>query len=78
MLNLNPKQEKLQDVFGITKADMETLFSITKGFHKNDTLIISRVLQRLWIDEVMSDNVKCWAIFELGRWCGRYEAEEGL
>lgn len=78
MLKLNKTQEKVQDVFGITKEDIETLFAITKGFHNNDTLVISKVLQRLWVDEVMSDNVKCWAIFELGRWCGRHEAEEGL
>lgn len=77
MLRLDKTKHNLALVFGVSTEDMDTLFRITKGFHKQNTLILSDVLQRLWIDECMSDNVKCWAIFELGRWAGIYETREG-
>lgn len=78
MLHLNKSKTTLPDVFGITQADVDRLFRITKGFHRNDTIMLSKVIQRVWIDETMSDNVKAWALVELGRWLGKYESEGGF
>lgn len=68
--------KSLTDVFGIKREDSENLFNMAKRFHKDDTLVVSSLLQRLWIDENMTDNLKCWAIFELGRWLGHHEHEK--
>lgn len=76
MLKLVKGAKDLKGVFGVTPTDIDHLYRITKGFHEKDTLVISRVMQRIWIDECMSDNLKCFALFELGRWCGRFETAE--
>lgn len=76
MLRLNTKASNLADIFGITDADVKKLFSMTMGFYGGGGITISSVLRRIWIDECLSDNVKCWAIFEFGKWVAAVERGE--
>lgn len=66
MLNLNHNEE-LPTAFNVSEAEKDMLFELiaqvaeTKGVSK-----VTWAMQRLWIDERFSDNLKAMALFLLG------------
>ena len=67
MVNFNEGEGKLIQAFNISKEDEKYLEMFSHALEKQ-TKTIPWVCRRIWIDEHMTDNAKCFAVFMLGRY----------
>ena len=68
MINFEHDAISLTDAFKITQKDNEVFEEIMAQMKLPDkNLPVSWVIQRLWIDERLSDNARAYAIFTVGR-----------
>ncbi len=68
MINFEHEATTLKDAFKITQEESDLFDEIMQQLklpEKNRP--VSFVIQRLWIDERLSDNAKAYAIFTVGR-----------
>jgi len=72
MIKVDCTQAKLVKAFGLDND--ETIFKMLNFFYGmtdkilNGNLSFAWAIQRVWIDETLSDNEKAYLIFGLGRW----------
>jgi len=69
MIKFNHNAKHLYTAFGITPTDLDLMDKVsrakpTRASYKNRT---SWFAQRIWLDERLSDNAKCYMLFTLGR-----------
>ena len=67
MVNFLVDEKKLYAAFNLTIEDNKRLDEFTKVLHKLEKTI-PWACRRIWIDEQLSDNAKCFAVFMLGRY----------
>lgn len=66
MMEPNHEKKNLKEALGITEEEDNVIDELLDLFNEK-RLKVSWVLQRVWVDERLSDNAKCFAIFSLGR-----------
>jgi len=72
MIKVDCTQAKLVKAFGLDSD--ETIFKMLNFFYGmtdkilKEKLSFAWAIQRVWIDETLSDNEKAYLIFGLGRW----------
>jgi len=69
MLSFNHTADSIVDSFNITKKEQEyidDLFKTLVNVKKRSSPLW--FIQRVWIDEVLSDNAKAFLIFTVGRY----------
>lgn len=79
MLKFNHAAENIVESFGVSDADkkrMDEVFeeSLANRNKTTDDSTVTWIIQRFWIDEILSDNAKVYLTFMLGRW---YEKSTG-
>lgn len=65
MVHFNHEEKKLKAAFNLSENDEKQLVDFSKKI-MNMEKTIPWTCQRIWIDENMSDNAKCFAVFMLG------------
>lgn len=69
MLNVpNHDAKDVKSALGITDSDDEVINELLDIFHDRKPRI-SWMLQRIWVDERLNDNARCFTVFLIGRIC---------
>ncbi len=68
MVKFDHDLSAIPDAFNMSKAETKKVFKMFKWLTKvKPVRPLTWTLQRIWIDETISDNAKCFLIFALGR-----------
>ena len=74
MVKFDHEERQIQKSFNLTQADITRMMEVLDTYLcKNEPMPITKFLERIWVDEVMSDNLKCYLLFTTGR---HYEVEQ--
>jgi hypothetical protein len=65
MLHFDNKGRTFLDAFNVSEDDTNKVYEFLRFFDRVGN--VSRTAERIWIDETVSDNVKAFALFSLGR-----------
>lgn len=71
MVNFKLGSTFLRDAFNMSEEEVEYIAELTERLMK-EMKCVTWGVQRIWIDENLTDNGKCWMVFMLGQW---YERE---
>lgn len=77
MINFEHNAVTLKDAFKITQEESEVFEELMQQLNNKSTTV-SWTIQRVWIDERLSDNARAYAIFTLGRYYEFWHYIRGL
>jgi hypothetical protein len=66
MINFNMNEPNLRKAMGVTDADIDKAIKIFVDTKDVDNKKMSWLIQRIWIDETLNDNLKCFLLFHMG------------
>lgn len=66
MVDFDDSCDNLRASFKLTKVDDKVISHITSLVDKS-AKPVTWLMRRIWIDEVLSDNGKCYMLFTAGR-----------
>jgi hypothetical protein len=70
LIRFNHNEDKsIPKSFGIDEHEAVKIDALLMRLirDKEDSVAISWAVQRIWLDETISDNAKCYLIFSIGR-----------
>jgi hypothetical protein len=73
VINFNNAEPLLPQACNLDTAQVEQVLWFMEFYdqHKN----VSRVMERIWIDETINDNTRAFALFTIGRMYEKNRAE---
>lgn len=62
---INNKDVTLYEAFNLSEQDLNSINYFLQFYE--DCSLVSKAIERIWVDETINDNVKAFAIFSVGR-----------
>ena len=74
MINFDTTEPNIRKAMGVTYKDIHSVLDI---LYKSGDATMVWLIQRVWIDETLSDNARCFLIFHIGVLWEKFNKSKG-